>query len=481
MHTFFSPRTALLRSLFVALCIGVVFGLPTAWAEDNIPTNDAGLRHGRVTLEHPNGQTRVQASYREGQLHGTYREFSDTGQLIITATFSEGKLHGRVDRRTADGDRLEIARYRAGVREGTRQVFADGQLVLTETYEDGECTAQEGDTTADPSPLVFAIGADGLAGAAPSEHAAEGQRDGGDEDDGRANQRDTSVRPAGYPYSIDELVRAFERLDEMEIENTNTPEQAVAVRQLIRYRIVCNVPHPIVEHDLADAHLAQRATEVFEKIGRWDHHPPNPGLPDDVYREAAEGARRSNVGGPRYEDPADALQMWVVDFGAHNRDEIGHRRWFLTPGLTKIGYGTHLGYVAALVNGNTNDNVDYDIITCPGRGYQPIEMYDMIERIPNDNLIWSIHPNPAKFTIPESTEEISITVVRLLEDGEREDITIDRTRIAEENFPVEAILFEPAIESFTDRDRYEVRVEGLRRRGQRPAPYVYRVEFIAMD
>ncbi|MFI4859618.1 MAG: hypothetical protein ACIAXF_02935 [Phycisphaerales bacterium JB063] len=452
-------------------------------ADDDIPTNDAGQRHGRVTLEHPNSETHVQATYREGLLHGTYREFNDAGQLILQATFREGQLHGRLERRTDQGQRLEISRYQEGQRAGTRQVFRDGALVLTETYEDGQRTAQEGDASADPGPPTFGIGTDGFAGGTPGgtppgDDTAPPNRPAPDVDRPE-HQRDTSVRPNGYPYSIDEITRAFGRIDQLRIEGDPDEQQAAAIRRLIKYRLISGLADPIIAFDHSEAILAQRSSEVCDAIGRIDHHPPNPGMPEDEYEQAAEGARRSNLVGRSSIDPATAMEIWMVDYGSSNADEVGHRRWCLAPGLYETAYANHEGFHSLLVGGNTRDRGEYDMLAFPGVGYQPFEYYDFINRITGENLIWTLHLNPLNYTTPESPDQMRITVSQLLPDGTRTDIPVRRIHFAKMSIPLNAILFDPEIRTLETGTVYEVNVQGLERR-RRPFTLTYRVEFFEL-
>ncbi|XAM00291.1 hypothetical protein OT109_02660 [Phycisphaeraceae bacterium D3-23] len=452
-------------------------------AEDDIPTNAAGERHGRVTLEHPNGETHILAAYRSGLLHGTYREFNDAGQLTLQATFHEGQLHGRLERRTDEGQRLEIARYQEGQRQGTRQVFRDGAIVLTETYEDGQRTTQEGDASADPGPPTFGIGTDGLAGGAPdpalpsdeapapNEPAPIGQRP--------EHQRDTSRTPNGYPHSIDDLTRAFGRIDNLRIEGAPDEQQATAIRRLIKYRLLSGLEDPIVAFDEDEAMLAQRSSEVCHAIGRIDHFPPNPGMPDGDYAQAAEGARRSNLVGPSTIDPATAVEIWMVDYGSNNSDEVGHRRWCLAPGLYETAYGEHEGYHSLLVGGNTHDRGQFDMLAFPGAGYQPAEYFDFIHRINAENLIWTLHLNPRTYQTPERAELVHISVWRVLPSGERFEAEVSRVHLPEGDFGLDAILFDPEIEQIVAGEIFEVVVEGIERR-RRPHTITYRVEFFEL-
>lgn len=460
------PRMFTLLLLSVLICTGTVF------ADDDIPTNDEGQRHGRVTLEHSNGELYVQAAYRDGQLSGAYREFNESGQIILQSGFREGRLHGRLNQWTDSGERLVIARYRDGELEGVRQVFSGGEIALTETYENGERVSQEGDASADPGPPVFAVDVSESAdttiepgpGNAPPDAVAPGARP--------PHQQDTSQRPAGYPASIDDLARAFSRIDTLRIEGSPDEQQAIAIRHLIKYRLLCGIADPIVAFDSQEATLAQRACEVCHALGRLSHEPPNPGLPEDVYRQGADGAKRSNLGSGAVSSPMTSIERWMIDSGDNNRDEVGHRRWCLVPGLYETAYGYHEGFGSLLVVGNTRDHVPYDHLAFPGHGYQPVEFYDHRAGL----KIWSLHLNPDTYTTPESEQQISVTVTRVLPDGSREGIDIGRVHFAEKAIPLDAILFEPELSQIEAGAIYEVQVRGLERR-RRPYTLTYRVEF----
>src|SRR5262249_20641675 len=72
-------------------------------------------------------------------------------------------------------------------------------------------------------------------------------------------------------------------------------EHEAGLRQLKVYRYLAEVPYEELEIDEKYTKGAQAAAAISEKIGKLDHFPKNPGLPEAEFKIAAEGARSSNL------------------------------------------------------------------------------------------------------------------------------------------------------------------------------------------
>src|SRR5438045_1192356 len=78
------------------------------------------------------------------------------------------------------------------------------------------------------------------------------------------------------------------------------------------------------------------------RLGRLDHDPRNPGLPEDQYQLARKAAGSSNLGwfGKGQSDSlALSVDMFMDDSDETNIDRVGHRRWCLNPAMKKVGFG----------------------------------------------------------------------------------------------------------------------------------------------
>lgn len=83
---------------------------------------------------------------------------------------------------------------------------------------------------------------------------------------------------------------------------------------------------------------------------------------DDLYNMGYTGSSSSNIGWGHINMNQDIIHGWLADKSDSNIDRVGHRRWFLSPSMTMVGFGAAGKYTAAYVsgsfwNGNTNKYV----------------------------------------------------------------------------------------------------------------------------
>ncbi len=96
--------------------------------------------------------------------------------------------------------------------------------------------------------------------------------------------------------------------------------------------------------------LAQAATLADAAFGMLSHYPEKvDDMDQDLYDLGAKGARSCNLGwsysssGP---DPTlnnTILHGWTGDSDSSNIDVVGHRRWVLSPWMSKTGFGVTIG------------------------------------------------------------------------------------------------------------------------------------------
>ncbi len=428
----------------------------------------AGPPNGVVTLKHADGSTRATATYRDGLLNGVYRAHAENGQLVVQAQFKRGVLSARLQRWTPDGQRLEIASYREGVLHGERTVFDGRRPVLKEKYKEGELVDSEGQAPVGFETVVFLLENDPAAllaarfGPTESVPVAPSLSD---------------TRPRGYPRSLSELKQGVDKIAEMEIKGVNTDEQAQAVRRTMLHRLVSGVPKYTLGHDPKDGEAAVIGSEVLSLIGDLTHHPDNPGMDEAKFKRGYFATSNGNIAyNSRPMTPAEAVDQWVIDRGDNNRDEVGHRRWIFEPGLYEIGYGSFENYYTMVVIPNFKRGARYSLISYPGQGYVPNDM------VPG-NCIWSAHPSPSQYKLPERVEDVEVSVFALSPDGRREAVELQRTHLtADMGIPVPAVLFEPVIDASEHNQRFEVHIDGLIPASRRmPNTLSYTVHFVDMQ
>jgi hypothetical protein len=115
---------------------------------------------------------------------------------------------------------------------------------------------------------------------------------------------------------------------------------------------------------------ADAGSKLCERIGRLDHTPENPGLPEDEYAFAYTGTSRSNLfqgnGMP------GSVPAYMDDSDARNIDRVGHRRWCLNPAMVKTGFGASGVFAAMWAHDASRKDVpDFDYVAYPAMGYMP--------------------------------------------------------------------------------------------------------------
>jgi uncharacterized protein YkwD len=247
-------------------------------------------------------------------------------------------------------------------------------------------------------------------------------------------------------------------------------ERAAALRRLKAYRYLAGVPYDVELDDDANA-ACQAAARICAKIGRIDHKPDNPGLPEDDYKLAIKGTSRSNLA-QGYPTLSQAVDTWMDDSDEGNVARVGHRRWCLNPTMAKTGFGRSGKYTSMYVFDQTRKEVpDYDFVAWPPAGLVPVEYF-------KSGTAWSVSVNPSKFNKPGDDVKVSVYP---LDRGEKSKIALRmKSTVVETNgFGIpNCIIFRPEIASAKPGRGYFVKIEGLTKgKNQAAAPVEYLVEF----
>ena len=244
-------------------------------------------------------------------------------------------------------------------------------------------------------------------------------------------------------------------------------------RRLKAYRYLAEVPY---EDLVLDENYAQRlclaGARLCEKLGKLEHYPKNPGMPDDEFKLAFEGTSQSNLGWG-LPNLAAAVDAWIFDADAANMAKLGHRRWCLNPTMAKTGLA-QAGTVTAMYSFDRSrvKVPDFDFICYPTRGYMPSEFFDA-------KAPWSVTLNPAKYLTPD--EEFLPKIYPVDASGTKQDtpLKLDFHEVDTTPFGIpNCIIFRPEELRTNPGHAYIVELEGIRRRGGGlPVTLRYLVEF----
>src|SRR5262249_19556527 len=107
-------------------------------------------------------------------------------------------------------------------------------------------------------------------------------------------------------------------------------EREQALRRLRAYRYLAGVRYDNVVLDDNLTAYAVAAARLCAKIGRLDHMPKTPGMPEAEFKFALKGTLSCNLaaGPPTLVHTVDML---MDDSDAGNIARLGHRRWCLNP------------------------------------------------------------------------------------------------------------------------------------------------------
>jgi Cysteine-rich secretory protein family len=319
--------------------------------------------------------------------------------------------------------------------------------------------------------------APGPAKAKPKAKAEPAKRD-----EGEARSELADFRPPRTVEEIHAALRAIEREPAPAGEGASR-EEAAALRRLKGYRYLCGLSYADLAIDAHMTDLAAAAAEVCEKLEQLNHNPTdNPGLPDERFAQAREGASQSNLAvGPK--TLVDSVDLWMDDTDGQNTEALGHRRWCLNPSMSHTGLARSGRYSAMYAfdrKGHPDPLLDAaggPAVCFPPPGFMPVGYFP-------PRTAWSISLDPADYRPPRPDTDDpspSIHVYR-----------VDRNRIDREHpVPLDAphvntvgcglpycLIFQPKRIRVAPGARYWVEVTDLQRRDGSPATLAYLVEFI---
>jgi hypothetical protein len=299
---------------------------------------------------------RVFSRDAEGRYDGPYLEYWKNGELKIRTRYSAGELDGRHETWWENGKRHLDVRYADGLLDGRYQEYdEEGERRVTGAYDDGR---KDGD---------FEIRRDGKV-ASVQEWS-----------DGLLTRLDELERPvtrtraelAAELHTIANL--AIEPDLESEFEGAIDPQLAegrvAALKRLMEYRALSGLAYADMTLDAKFNWHCAMAAKLLEKLGRLDHTPKNPGLPEAEYRAAYEGTSHSNLSAGS--DLVGSIDGYMDDSDPSNVDRVGHRRWCLNPPMKKTGFGIVDRWSAMWSFDESRGKTDWTVVAYPAPGYYP--------------------------------------------------------------------------------------------------------------
>ena len=316
-----------------------------------------GAKTGPFKEFYPDGKTKAEGTYKQDQLHGPYKAFHPNGKLQIRAVYREGQYHGPLEEFGEDGLLKTRANYKEGQYHGLVQHYEGKQLVQEEFWLDGQLILPR-------SPGILAAE---LAAIQKMPVETVGQL------------------PSQTPAVVLKAIK----------DPAAQARREAALRVLMNFRCLCGVPYKDLKLDWTYIAHCEAASYLLSKVGKLDHTPANPGLPDAEYRFGFEGTSKSNLS--TVDSPIEAVRGFMDDSDPSNIDRVGHRRWCLNPAMLKTGFGSGWGYTAMWsMDGSRTQIPDYDFVAFPPRGLVPAASF-------KSHYAWSVSLNPKKYQTPEAT------------------------------------------------------------------------------
>jgi hypothetical protein len=399
----------------------------------------SGKKSGAYTEYYEGGAVKTEAVYEAGALEGPYKIYYESGKVQVAAAYRLGRRHGPFAEYDEKGAPIRRAGYRDGKLHGPVEDYVSGALVQQQLWDEGV--------------LLYPKSLELIAATLRKIKAAEVP--------GGEAAAEKGARPKGRDQAAKQSP-----------EKAKNAQRVEAVRLLMCYRFLCDVPYEGMALDADYNAAAQAGAELCAKLGRLDHTPSNPGLPEAQYKLGYRGTSHSNLSGGS--SMAGSVTSFMDDSDSGNIDRVGHRRWCLNPRMQKTGLGAEGSFGALWSMDASRAHVpDYDFVAYPARGYMPRSYF-------STGYAWSVSLNPAKYDAPRK-EAVTVAVypVDATFARAKKPLTLNYFNVSGAGFGEgPAIIFRPDGLSFAPRSRYRVVIAGVKRRVDAAADLEYLVEFI---
>ena len=274
-----------------------------------------------------------------------------------------------------------------------------------------------------------------------------------------------------YPRPLPEIRKTLGAI--LKFADPKADDKTQALRRLKAYRFLAGVPYEdlILDEEYNQACLA--GAKLCEKLGKSEHKPMNPGMPEAEFKLAYKGTSSSNLG-RGHKSLVQAVDSWMDDSDDRNIDRLGYRRWCLNPSMAKTGFGRS-GVFSAMYTFDRGRKtlVDYDFICWPARGYMPISFF-------GPKHAWNVSLNPAKYKAPgmDFTPKIYQADAKGAKKGKPLKLNYQRVDTVGFGIP-NCIIFRPENLALVSGARYVVELDGIEAQAaDGPAMLRYVVEFV---
>ena len=427
-----------------------------------------------IKESHPNGKRKLKYSVnKQGQKHGSYCKYFENGKLHIKCRYRKDILHGSYIERNKKNKIIWKANYKNGKLHGIATRFdKKGRMIWQGEYIHGDLRFPR-------SAKFLATTLKQISKWSPSP-----------EDKKLAKQQ------------LVELIKNENVPKLFRNDETFTKDKIMGLRRVMQYRFICSVPYKHLRlHPQRNSH-AQAAAYICKLINTIDHHPKNPGLPENVYDYCHIGTSQSNLtyGMGGVVTSLTSIDGYMDDSDPYNISKVGHRRWCLNPPMGYCGFGLTSkvmtsgkakgmkaffgAFYCFDLQGETFEkytkDYDWDFIKFPAQGYHPAKGFF------GKNHAWSISVNPTKYQTPK-TKDIKVMVYKSA------PAAIKKKQLKPVGEPLElgfftvsndsigtgsCIIFRPEALELKRNAAYIVVVEGLKDKDENPVELIYPVMFI---
>jgi hypothetical protein len=402
----------------------------------------AALPAESVEEKGPDGKVRVRYTVKDGRKEGPFTEFYPSGAPFRQGAYKADQLHGALTVRYPTGKTLATMTFSAGELAGPYTGYDPrGGTAVQAQYKAGKL-------------VTFRVGT------------------------GKGATQDVAAGSPAPPRRYDEVVAALAAASLAppvpKKADLQVLDRQAALRRLQAYRAVAGVPFEGMELDPDMAAKADAAARLCEKIGRLDHTPKNPGLPEDEYKVGYEGTSHSNLAnGGR--DLAATVDMYMDDSDPSNIDRVGHRRWCLNPAMLKTGFGRS-GKFSAMwsMDQSRADVPQFQDLAWPPPGFVP-------EGFLKPGHAWHV-TLPAKAYRKPEKGAVKVAVYRKTDrspDKPGEPLKVSYLTVETGGFGAgPAVIFRADGVVPTAGSRYVVTIEGLTKVDGADGPLTYMVIFV---
>ncbi|MCB9832577.1 MAG: hypothetical protein H6807_08880 [Planctomycetes bacterium] len=377
--------------------------------------------------EYPDGSTaKIYHVDGDGEPHGSWVEFFPSGKIRLRAQYRHGQLDGAYESYREDGKRLSERRYLKGEVQKLCRYDADSRPIHVLERSRGELVLK---LKGAPDVVLF-------------------------------------------PRSLAAIRRDLTRIDGAPVLDSTRPYEeepsltapfaagrprpdlvAEGRRRAEAYRYLCGLPHELAV-DASLTNLAQHAALICCLIGELSHTPPQPpGMPAALYAIARQGAAESNLHQGR-SSIRQSVDGYMDDSDDRNFRHVGHRRWILSPRMTRTGFGIVSGFCAMNVQDTSGRGLGPLSLAFPPPGYLPVDYFA------GPHLAWHFSWDRSRVRIANG--ERPRAVLTLLDESydivgpiEVEQINVDDEAIGD----MPALVFRPKFDAGQCRPGLRVLVE----------------------